>query len=635
MPTAPTQSPSINEDVERQIYAYVAYRTESGDDPSAIYRLSHAKTPKSGYSFGRVQVDLAWMKAERKELLQAVYAWLVAEGRKPDAAWVKNVTQQLSKTGDESALSTKYKEDINDYMATAAGHVLVDKISGQSGTNMLASRKKDIFERPSAALLLKDPQSLAYIYKSINAENPEKLKAFLSGKAVTFSTRAFTVPEGQGFDISAMLGMLQERVKSSGPVHFDEDGRDATDATVLAAGTRVLVKKEGFFVESPNRRFRVTKDPIALDLAYHENQRLKFKTGNETYRLIKGVSGKIQGQQITFNGATFDRTTETQLTPQQVSGEQPISPQEFYQKYAALNQYSKTYTDAVRKIYFDDAAFFSHLKAMPDMSKPVDWTLWYPLDPKNRLPVNVKTAIADEWAKDARSKDKRPFDLNIIDEYLKANRRVQGEVLRAVAPNEGANITDKKAWPGQASTHQILYLGPDGKERRIAYRVKNDLLADGKRGLAEASHSPEGLAALDIAVNTAAFPSEAGANQGKAGPMPVQTPGKGRKRQRVTPKPPAVHPQKNLLDRLQFQSLPTPIRFDGPVPLRRAVGPSPNERAQIEADTRMSAALAAFDREENLRTLIAAEVAEQLKPPPGRSPFEEAVLCGYNLYSYA
>lgn len=113
MPTAPTQTSSSDENWRKKIYAHMAHRTESGDDPSSIYRLSHTGTDfkAAGYSVGRIQVDLAGMPVQRERLLKAVYDWLVEQGKKPDpSSWIKKATEELSKTGDPTALSKDNKD---------------------------------------------------------------------------------------------------------------------------------------------------------------------------------------------------------------------------------------------------------------------------------------------------------------------------------------------------------------------------------------------------------------------------------------------------------------------------------------------------------------------------------------------
>lgn len=518
------------------------------------------------------------------------------------------------------------------------GHDFADKISQDAFEAIIAQRGNKILENKSLAYIVKDPQSLSMLFKRFNLGTPTELSAYLAG-GYKFKLGVDTQPlptlrGDEVFDVGSLQGEISGSLTAPGQVMLKRGSETEAVPTHLPQATGIIVKSTGFFIKSPQSPFNTIGRPLTFRLAGTSPIIFKSPTREDVLKPEGEVS--IQDRRIIFKKVTYVSHV-AKMTPEQMSGEEPLEPADFYENYARfLSGKHRIYKDSVKNIYFDNAAFFQDDKAMPDMSQPVDWSIWYALDPQNYLPFNVKTAIVEEWAKDARNQDKRPLDLTIIDEYLKTNRRIQGEMLRAVAPNEGANITDKKAWPGQASTHQMPYLGPDGKERRIAYRVNNAVVANGKHVLAEAARTPEGLAALDIAVGFGRFPSETPAPQMTTTPSPIQKlDSKQPGLRQVNPKPPAVRPKKSAFDGLQQLPLPQPIGFGGPEPLRRPAGPSAEDRAQIEADERMSAELAAFDRDQSLRSLVAAEVEQQLKPPPGRGKFEEAVLCGYNIYSYA
>jgi hypothetical protein len=288
----------------------------------------------------------------------------------------------------------------------------------------------------------------------------------------------------------------------------------------------------------------------------------------------------IQDRRIIFKKLTYVTHT-AKITPEQKSGEAPLTPTEFYENYARFMTWDNVYRGSVKKIYSDDASFFSDVDAMPDMGQRVDWSVWYPLDPDNFLPFNVKPAILDEWAKDPRNKDKRPLDRSIIEEYLKTNRRIQGEMLRAVAPNEHANQGRTITHPGETLTPPMPYRAPDGSTRTISYRVKNDVVANGKRVLAEAARTPEGLAGLDIAVGYGRYPSENSGPRLTVTSPPVFTPQKPDSKptgtRRAIAKPSAVKPKKSFFDRLHSQATVQPIVFGGPEPLKRPPPPAPED----------------------------------------------------------
>ncbi len=585
MPTPPTQSPLSDEAWRRKIYAYMAHRTESGDKPSTIYRLSHtgADNKKAGYSFGRIQVDLSRMEPERKKLLEAVAAWLQAQGKQINPkSWIDNATAQLKETGNPNALSEDYADSINDYLATRAGHELTDQISDEAFEKFLKDRRGLTLNHPALTNVAKDPQSLAAFFKRINLGNPTELWKYLEG-SYTFSPKPKsqplpTVSGSEVFAVQSLQGEVQGTLAERGEVMVKTgDGQYPIQRT-LPENTGIILKSTGFYVKSPAEAFD-TLGMLRLTLA--GSKAITFKSPTRDDVVKPDGEAFIQDRRIIFKKLTYLSHT-AKITPAQKSGETPLTPTEFYENYARFVSKDGIYRSAVQKIYFDDARFFSDPDAMPDMGQPVDWSFWHPLDPDNFLPFNVKPALLEEWAKDPRNKDKRPLDRSIIEEYLKTNRRIQGEMLRAAAPNAGANLTEKE-WPGQASTHKMFYRAPDGSTGKISYRVKNDVVANGKRVLAEAARTPEGLAGLDIAVGFGRYPSENSGPKLTVTPSPIFSPppqkldAKPKVTRKTIPKPSAVKPKKSFFDRLHPQEMVQPIVFGGPEPLKRPPPPAPED----------------------------------------------------------
>lgn len=585
MTTPPTQSPLSNEAWRRKIYAYMAHRTESGADPSSVYRLSHTgpKNKRAGYSVGRIQVDLSRMVPERQKLLDAVVAWLKAQGKQIDPdAWIKNATAQLKETGNPNALSKEYADPINDYLATRAGHELTDQISDEAFEKILKDRRGQALNHPALTNVAKDPQSLAAFFKRINLGNPDELWAYLKG-SYTFTSEQSgqplpTLSGSEVFEAQSLQGDVQGTLAERGEVMVKtRDGKNPIQR-VLPENTGIILKSTGFYVKSPVAAFD-TLGMLRLNLAGSKAITFNSPTRDDVVKPEGEVF--IQDRRIIFKKLTYLSHT-AKMTAEQMSGESPLTPTEFYENYARFVSKDGIYRSSVQKIYFDDAGFFSDPDAMPDMGQPVDWSFWHPLDPDNFLPFNVKPAILEEWAKDPRNKDKRPLDPSIIEEYLKTNRRIQGEMLRAVAPNEHANQGPKINLPGQALTPPMPYRAPDGSRRTISYRVKNDIVANGKRALAEAARTPEGLAALDIAVGYGRYPSESSGPQLTVTSPPVFTSpqkpdSKPTGTRKVIPKPSAVKPKKSLFDGLHRQEAPQPIVFSGPEPLKRPPPPAPED----------------------------------------------------------
>jgi hypothetical protein len=584
MSNSPTPLPLSNEAWRRKIYAYMAHRTESGADPSSVYRLSHTGTKykRAGYSVGRIQVDLAGMAPQRQKLLEAVYAWLKAQGKQIDQkSWMENATAQLSKRGDPTALSTENTKAINDYLATPAGHDFADQLSEDAFETIMKDRGSEILKTPALLSVVKDPQSLSMLYKRLNLGNPKELSKYLEGSYKFSPTPKSqplpTVSGSEVFEAQSLQGDVQAALTTPGQVTFKASGGKDSIQRDLPKNTGIILKSAGFFVKSSAGAFD-TLGMLTLKLVGSKAITFNSPTRDDVVK----PEGEffIQDRRIIFKKLTYVTHT-AKITPEQKSGEAPLTPTEFYENYARFMTWDNVYRGSVKKIYSDDASFFSDVDAMPDMGQRVDWSVWYPLDPDNFLPFNVKPAILDEWAKDPRNKDKRPLDRSIIEEYLKTNRRIQGEMLRAVAPNEHANQGRTITHPGETLTPPMPYRAPDGSTRTISYRVKNDVVANGKRVLAEAARTPEGLAGLDIAVGYGRYPSENSGPRLTVTSPPVFTPQKPDSKptgtRRAIAKPSAVKPKKSFFDRLHSQATVQPIVFGGPEPLKRPPPPAPED----------------------------------------------------------
>ena len=401
MPTASSSSPLDNEAWIRKIYAYMAHRTESGDRPNEAYVLKNAGE-NSGLSIGFAQVDLAGKDNEaRRQLIEATQAWLLGQGKSAGDKWVDGITAQLKAKG---SLSTEYRDAINGYLATAAGHTLADKLSREFMVFAMKKRGEGIFDNPKALKLLQDPQSLAFILKTINAGGPGKLKSYIDGERVELAGKPEPVAAG-GLEINQRDLARSYVVKLKKPGHILYKGAKEktlldtnTDITVSQTDFRVGAKE--FFLPTPEK---TGEQPLILTVRDGEDTRVQYMQDGEKRGIdVDSDAKKLNPEAHLYTGRILFKDVRSfayssrQRDPKKVSAGVPLTPEEFQLDYAAHNQFSGSYRKAYELIYKTDAKFFSDVEAMPDVSQEIDWSVWFGVDPANYLQANVKSVIRAE-----------------------------------------------------------------------------------------------------------------------------------------------------------------------------------------------------------------------------------------------
>ncbi len=629
MPTVSTSSPLDNDAWIRKIYAYMAHRTESGDRPNEAYSLKHAGQ-KSGYSIGLVQVDLAGEKnAARDDLVKATQAWLRAQGKNADSKWVDGITAQLQVKENAAALSSQYREEINGFLATAAGHILVDRLSREFTVSALEKRGESIFTNKAASKLIQDPQSMAWILKTINAGDPKTLKDYLDGKEVELAGKPESVATG-GLEINqrALARPFVTKLKKPGHILY----KGATEKTLLNTNTDITVSQTDFRVGAKEFFLPTPQKPdepgLILTVPDGKDDRVQYMQDGEKRGIdVNGDNKKLNPEAHLYSGHILFKDvgvfsyTNHQRDPKKVSAGEPLTPEELRLDYAPHNQFSSAYRKAYDEIYVSNPHFFANVEAMPDISQEIDWSIWYGIDPANYLQSNIKSVIQAEW--EAKDKGKRPLDSGLVEEYLKSNRRVMAEMVRTYPPAEGTD-------PTTSATHPIAYRGADGTRKTIFYRIPKDLAKNGREGLAKASRSPSDLATLDVRVGSSApSPSSAGPSLTIKGTKDKQKSPKSERRPYLKE---SVKPKKN-----SFEPMELPLSFipiGGPTPLARPPGPSTAEQLAQAADEQQAAEVAAFEEEERLGKLVRGEIERYARRPRhGWTPFEEAVLCGATIHN--
>lgn len=615
----------------RQIHAFMAHRTESGREPWAQYKLS-AAGGNSGYSVGQIQVDLRGSEGDRATLVGAAASWLVKQGEidpKEKLKWEQDVSEGLRAKATEGKLVEKNKDLINKFIASSEGKSLVDSMSRTFFDTVILTRLQEIFAHPSAKLLVKDPQFVAYAAKIANSGNGAELNAFLAGKEVELGGEPH-MPIGRSKVIapSALARAFIGELKQGATVTVD--GK----AVPLPTKTRIQVSAEGLFLlTSTPTAIILGKDPLRLTIPNEKKTRPRFREGQAEMGIVIEPNKKLEPEvvisqqeqkgnklvtQLTFKDASVFSYAKVEISKALKERHQLLTPGAFFWGYASKNTFSAPFRKPLQDIYYFNPGQYQSLDAQPRLLVKTNDDLWAQLDPEGYLLPPLRKVIEDEHAIENRGQVRfglkpTPLTRDRVEMYMRTNQAVMAAAVRLQPPA-----------PQDAATPGIYYPNAQGGEASIRYRVDPKLLKNGQVGLMRLLREGRD-AEIDVAPVGAKLPPQ---------PVTIQPP---RVWQKIDEARLEVRPSPIAPTSLSFarQDTPQPLRFDGPEPLQRPAGPSAEERAQIEADERMAVALAAFTQGENLRGMVAAEVTQQLKPPPGRGRFEEAVLCGYTIHSYA
>lgn len=632
--TAP--SSNLERDAVRQAHAFMAHRTESGDQPWSKYKLSNAGG-KSGYSFGQIQIDLASRDTPyRAELVTAAALWLVKNNKIASAdegAWIIDVKTQLAVPVSAGNLTSGNKDLLNTFLASPEGHRFADATSAKAFDDLIMPRLAKFFSKPSARLLIKDPQFIAYAAKIANASEGVELQKFLNGNLVELGGEP-VMPEGRSKIMSPMaldrafVGTLQK----PGQVMIKGE------AKTLALGTKITVSRDGFFVEGV--RIDLLDESLSLSIPddpktrprFHENGRAMGIDTDETNKRFKSeviLSKKEQtsnGKELLLDfkdAAVFPYHT-LQITKEQASGKKPLFPGEFYQLYAKNNAFAEPLRKGRDDIYVKNAWQYQYAETRPDVLAEVDDALWDVLDPQAFLLPNLRQVIQaqHEFETQQRLEKKevpRPLNREVLREYMFGNQRVMAEAVRTQPPK-----------PNETQTQAIYYPDANGNQASLTYRVDPDLLKNDQVGLARAFREKR-YGDIRIAPNKQPLPP----------PFLDTNPSQRRKsgeRASLVEKPSKfifkgnpVMPQTPVLLAMAPLALPG---AGGPPPLTRPPGPSTAEQLAQAADEQRAAEVAAFEEEERLGKLVRGEIERYARRPRhGWTPFEEAVLCGATIHN--
>lgn len=634
-PTPPTMPPSLVErDALREAHAFMAHRTESGDQPWSKYKLSDAGQD-SGYSFGQIQIDLANKdNAYRARLIAEAGPWLVKNKKidpKDEGVWKNSVDQQLFKKTSARALTKDNRALLDSFLMSAEGQKFVDEMSEVAFDNLIMPRLRKFFSNPSARILIKDPQFIAYAAKIANAGNGNELQDFLTGKRVKLGGKP-EMPEGRSkqIDGSALTEEFSGALKQSATVMIGKE------AIVLVAGASISVSKAGLFLDgSRNKSITLLNDSLRLTIPDSKDTRPQFTEDNlpkgidtnpqdkaEVVISKKEQKGNSSGVSLDFKNASVFQYKAVQISAAQASGEKAFFPGEFFQLYANNNVFTEPYEKARNDIYFKRPWQYQMAATRPEVLAEVDRELWKPLDPKGILLPNLRKVIQEEHAAENqalvnRKQEPRPLTSELIREYMTGNQRVMAEAIRTQPPE-----------PGKTETQLIYYPNSKGEKAQIIYKVRPELMEKGQvglaRALAEQRYWDIGVAPSDSKYPIPYFdpnpPKRYSGEQASLVEKPSNVIFKG---DPVVPQTPVVLAMAPL-------ALPT---AGGPAPFARPAGPSTAEQLAQAVDEQRAAEVAAFEEEERLAKLVRAEIRNYARRPRhGWTPAEEAALCGVTIH---
>jgi hypothetical protein len=631
-----TMPSSLEQEILRQDHAFMALRTESGDQPWSKYRLSNAGG-KSGYSFGQIQVDLAVNNEEyRKDFASAATSWLLKNGKitgEIEKDWKNKIIEQLAVPVSAGKLTSVNKDLLNSFLASPEGHRFADATSAKAFDKLIMPRLAKFFSKPSARLLIKDPQFIAYAAKIANASEGVELQKFLNGDLVELGGEP-VMPEGRSKIMSPMaldrafVGKLQK----PGQVMIKGE------AKTLAQGIKITVSRDGFFVEG--ERIDLLDESLSLSIPddpktrprFHENGRAMGIDTDETNKRFKSEVILFKKEQksnnkellLDFKDAAVFPYNTLQITKEQATGKKPLFPGEFYQLYAKNNAFAEPLRKGRDDIYVKNAWQYQYAETRPEVLAEVDDALWDVLDPQGVFLPNLRQVVQaqHEFETQQRLEKKqvpRPLNREVLREYMFGNQRVMAEAVRTQPPK-----------PKETQTQAIYYPDANGNQASLTYKVDPELLQNDQVGLARAFREKR-YWDIRIAPNKQPLPS----------PFLDIDPSQRRKsgeRASLIEKPSKfifkgnpVVPQTPVILAMAPLALPG---AGGPAPFARPPGPSTAEQLAQAADEQRAAEVAAFEEEERLGKLVRGEIERYARRPRhGWTPFEEAVLCGATIHN--
>ncbi len=633
--TSPTTMPSeVTRQALRDAHAFMAHRTESGDQPWSKYKLSNAGG-KSGYSFGQIQIDLASPDTPyRAELVTAAALWLVKNNKIASAgegAWIIDVKTQLSVPVSAGKLTEKNKDLLDAFLASPEGHRFADATSAKAFDKLIMPRLAKFFSKASARLLIKDPQFIAYAAKIANASEGDELARFLNGESVQIGGE----PVMPGVRSKILSPMALDRafagtLKKSGQVMINGE------AKTLAAGSEITVSRDGFFFNGD--RIDLLDESLSLSIPdeaktrprFHENGRAMGIDTDATNKRFKSEVVLFKKEQksnnedllLDFKDAAVFPYHTLQITKEQASGEKPFFPGEFYQLYAKNNAFAEPLRKGRDDIYVKNAWQYQYAETRPEVLAEVDDALWDGLDPQAYLLPNLRKVVQSEhdFETQQRLEKKqvpRPLSREVVREYMFSNQRVMAEAVRTQPPK-----------PKESQTQAIYYPDARGDKASLTYKVDPELLKNDQVGLARAFREKR---YWDIRIAPSKEPL----------PPPFLDSGPAKRWQSgeqasLVEKPSnfifkgdPVVPQTPVVLAMAPLALPT---VGGPAPLARPPGPSTADQLARAADEQRAAEVAAFEEEERLGKLVRAEIQNYARRPRhGWTPAEEAALCGVTI----
>lgn len=283
-----TMPSSLEQEALRQDHAFMALRTESGDQPWSKYRLSNAGG-KSGYSFGQIQVDLAVNNEEyRKDFASAATSWLLKNGKitgEMEKDWKNKIIDQLAEPVSAGKLTSVNKDLLNSFLASPEGHRFADATSAKAFDKLIMPRLAKFFSKPSARLLIKDPQFIAYAAKIANASEGVELQKFLNGEAVELGGE----PVMPGVRSKILSPMALDRafvgtLKKSGQVMINGE------AKTLTAGSEITVSRDGFFFNGD--RIDLLDDMLSLSIPDDAKTRPRFHENGQAMGIDTDATNK-------------------------------------------------------------------------------------------------------------------------------------------------------------------------------------------------------------------------------------------------------------------------------------------------------------------------------------------------------
>jgi len=632
-----SQTPQITEIGKQELrdaHAFMAHRTESGDQPWTKYKLSNAGG-KSGYSFGQIQIDLAVNdKSYREDFTSAAAAWLLKDSKitaDVEALWKSKVNTQLAKPASAGALTAENKDLLNKFLASPEGHRFADATSAKAFDDLIMPRLQSYLVNPSARLLIRDPQFIAYASKIANASQGLELRRFLEGQAVELGGE----PVMPGVRSKILSPMALDRA-FVGKLQKQGQVMIKGEAKTLPQDTEITVSRDGFFVKGD--RIDLLDDLLSLSIPddaktrprFHEDGRAmgidtdatNKRFNSEVILFKKEQKSNNEDLLLDFKDAAVFPYHTLQITKEQASGEQPFFPGEFFELYAKNNAFAEPLRKGRDDIYVKNAWQYQYAETRPEVLAEVDDALWDGLDPQAFLLPNLRKVIQGEhdFETQQRLEKKqvpRPLSREVVREYMFSNQRVMAEAVRTQPPK-----------PKESQTQAIYYPDASGDKASLTYKVDPELLKNDQVGLSRAFREKR-YWDIRIAPNKEPLPppflDSGPAKRWQSGEQAslIEQPAP------FIFKGDPVVPQTPVVLAMAPVALPT---IGGPAPFTRPPGPSAADQLARAADEQRAAEVAAFEEEERLAKLVRAEIQNYARRPRhGWTPAEEAALCGVTI----